>query len=102
MVGYNTQPGGTVYDFHTWLVNDSSPDDPSNPPGLTVTGDGSATTGVPITLSMNWSGVNARGTYLGLISYHATNAPSYPTNAIAYSVAELNKTTDSTATAVRA
>ena len=77
----------------TWLVNDPSGDDPSNPPGLTVTGDGSVTTGVPLTLRMNWSGVNAAGTYLGLISYHATNAPSFATNTIAYTVAEVNKTT---------
>ena len=98
-MGYNTQPGGTVYDFHTWLVNDASPDDPSNPPGLTVTGDGSATTGVPLTLSMNWQrGERARDLPRADQPTTRPTRRRIATNAIAYSVAELNKTTDSTAT----
>ena len=93
VVGCTTPAGGSVYDLYSWLVNDPSGDDPSNPPGLTVTGDGTVTTGVVKNLSLNWSNVAAQGPYLGLISYHATNAPSFATNTIAYTVAEVDKTT---------
>ena len=93
VVGFATQTGGSVYDLSTWVVNDASPDDPSNPPGLTVTGDGAVTTGVAKTLTLNWSGAAAKGLYLGVVTYHATNAPTTG-NIAAVSVVELNKTAD--------
>ncbi len=97
VVGFNTVAGGSVYDLNTWVVNDASPDDPSNPPGLTVTGDGPVTTGVPVNLTANWSAAAAKGLYLGVITYHATNAPT-TANIAALSVFELTKTADTAAT----
>jgi hypothetical protein len=93
VVAFTTATGGSVYDLSTWVVNDASPDDPSNAPGLTVTGDGAVTTGVAKTLTANWSGVAAKGLYLGVVTYHPTNAPAMA-NAIALSVFELTKTAD--------
>jgi hypothetical protein len=91
VVGFTTQPGGSVYDLSTWVTNDPSPDDASNPPAITVTGDKAVTAGVPTTLTLNWSGVAAAGLYRGLATYHASNAPT-TANIAGYSVVEVNKT----------
>src|SRR4051794_2308253 len=37
VVGWKTVAGGSTYDLSTWVVNDASPDDPSNTPGISVT-----------------------------------------------------------------
>lgn len=77
VVGFTTREPNSVFDFTSWLVNDPSPDDPSNPPAITVTGDPvAATPGKQVTLSLNWSGVAANGTYLGVVGYDDTVAPT--------------------------
>jgi subtilisin family serine protease len=90
VVGFTTVTGGSVYDLSTWVTNDPSPDDASNPPAITVTGDKAVTAGVPATLTLNWSGVAAAGLYRGLATYHASNAPT-AANIAGYSVVEVNK-----------
>jgi subtilisin family serine protease len=79
VVGFKTRDPATTYDFATWLVADPSPDDPSTPssaPGLAVTGDPQAVTpGGSATLQLEWSGMGAEGTYLGLITYYDSAAP---------------------------
>jgi subtilisin family serine protease len=79
VVGFKTMDPVTTYDFSTWLVSDPSPDDPSTPssaPGLAVTGDPQAVTpGGLATLQLEWSGMDADGTYLGLVTYYDSAAP---------------------------
>ena len=91
VVGFTTLTGGSVYDLSTWVTNDPSPDDASNPPAITVTGDKAVTAGVPTSLTLNWSGVAAAGLYRGLATYHASNAPT-TANIAGYSVVEVNRT----------
>jgi subtilisin family serine protease len=80
VVGFKARDPLTTYDFTTWLVTDPSPDDPSTPssaPGLAATGDPQGVTpGGVATLQLNWSGVNADGTYLGLVTYYDSAAPA--------------------------
>jgi subtilisin family serine protease len=90
VVGYATRPGGSVYDLSTWVVADPSPDDPSNAPGISVS-DRTVTAGVPTSLALSWSGVDAPGTYLGVVTYHRGTAPT-TANIDAYSIVELTKT----------
>jgi hypothetical protein len=90
VVGFDTQPGGTVYDLDTWVVSDPSPDDPANAPGLSVS-DAAVTAGTPTVLKLSYSGVAAPGTYLGVVTYHQGNAPT-TANVAAYSIVELTKT----------
>ncbi|HWK30301.1 MAG TPA: S8 family serine peptidase [Solirubrobacter sp.] len=98
VVGFTTAPGGSVYDLSTWVVNDPSPDDASNPPAITVTGDGPATAGVPVTLTLNWSGVDAPGLYRGLATYHASATPT-TANIAAYSLVQVSRGGDAPAPA---
>jgi subtilisin family serine protease len=95
VVGFATANPST-FDFTTWLTNDPSPDDPADPPAITVTGDPVAVTpGSAADLTLNWSGVDAPGTYLGLITYHdgspATLPPADPNNLIGYSVVRITR-----------
>jgi hypothetical protein len=92
VVGFQTKSPATTYDFTTWLTNDPSPDDPSNPPAITVTGDPvSVTLGHAATLTLNWFGVAANGTYYGLATYHDAATPT-SANQIGYTVVRLTKT----------
>jgi subtilisin family serine protease len=90
VVGYTTRAGGSTYDLNTWVVADPSPDDPSNAPGISVS-DRTVTAGTPTTLTLAYSGVNAPGTYLGVVTYHQGNAPT-TSNIAAYSFVELTRT----------
>jgi hypothetical protein len=91
VVGFATKAGGSVYDLLTWVTNDPSPDDASNPPGLTVTGDGNASAGVPKKLTLNYAGVNAPGLYRGLATYHNSATPNAG-NVAGNTVVEVNRT----------
>jgi hypothetical protein len=66
--------GTSTYDFTTWIGADPTPDDPASPsttPGLTVGGEPEAViAGEGFDLSVAWSGLNADGTYYGLVTYH--------------------------------
>ncbi len=94
VLGFATKPGGSVYDLSTWVVNDASPDDAANAPGITVSGDPKAVVaGTPTTLTLNWSGLAARGTYLGVVTYHASSSPT-TANTGAMSIVELTSTVD--------
>jgi hypothetical protein len=91
VVGLVTASGGTVYDLSTWVVDDAAPDDG----GLAVTDDPlTVRPGDPATLPLHWSGVDAQGLYLGLVTYHASRAPTLA-DVGAVSVVELTKTVDS-------
>jgi subtilisin family serine protease len=60
---------------------DPSPDDPADPtngPGLVVGGDPAVVTpGEAVELQLGWSGVEADGAYLGVVTYH-DQAPAEP------------------------
>jgi hypothetical protein len=74
VVGFKTQAPTSTFDFTTWLGADPTPDDPADPangPGLAVGGDPAVVTpGENVELQLGWSGVEADGTYLGLVTYH--------------------------------
>jgi hypothetical protein len=51
------------------------------------------TMGDPVSLALRWSDVAAKGLYLGLVTYHASDSPGTG-NIGAVSLVELNKTAD--------
>lgn len=67
--GFAVPAGGAEYNLDRWLVTDPSPDDPSNEPGIEVTGDGPVTAGQDLPLDLRWQGVAAPGRYLGIVDY---------------------------------
>jgi hypothetical protein len=90
VVGITTAAGGSVYDLSSWVVDDAAPDEG----GLAVTGHPvAAMPGDPVTLPLEWSGVTAKGLYLGLVTYHASAQPT-AADAGAWSIVELTKTAD--------
>lgn len=91
VVGFTTKSPSSTYDLTSWLVADPGPDQPAPAPGITVTGDPVAVTpGQQVPLTLNWSGVGAAGTYLGLVTYHDSATPTLA-NAKRYSVVELTR-----------
>ena len=89
VVGFATYPPASTYDFATWTVADPSPDDPSNQPGLTATGD-------PVevqaagqgSFTVEWSDAQSNGRYLGVAAFYDTPTPETP---FATSVVVLDK-----------
>jgi subtilisin family serine protease len=81
VVGFKTRSPTSTFDFTTWVGADPTPDDPADPPdgpGLVVAGDPKVVTpGEGVELALGWSGVEADGTYLGLVTYH-DQAPAEP------------------------
>jgi hypothetical protein len=95
IVGFTTREPST-YDFSTWLVTDATPDDPSGGPGIAVTGDPfSVGIGQTVDATLAYSGVDRKGLYLGLATFHDSSSPTAE-NTRAASVVELNKTADTT------
>jgi subtilisin family serine protease len=93
VVGYTTR-GPSHFDFGTWLVDDTSPDDPADVPGISLTGDPfTVSTGQIVAPMLRWSGVLAKGLYLGLATYHDSATPG-DADTQATSIVELTKTTD--------
>ncbi|HET9772039.1 MAG TPA: S8 family serine peptidase [Acidimicrobiia bacterium] len=74
VVGFRTPGAGATFDFTTWLGTDAAPDDaavPAGGPGLVVDGDPrTVNPGETAELRLGWSGVEADGAYLGLVTYH--------------------------------
>ncbi len=74
MVGFKTSDPAATYDFTTWLGSDPSPDDPTSPsttPGFAVGGDPrEVAPGERLELGLAWSGIEAAGTYFGVVTYH--------------------------------
>ncbi|HKY75920.1 MAG TPA: S8 family serine peptidase, partial [Acidimicrobiia bacterium] len=70
--GFDADPIAT-FDLTTWLIADPAPDvlgDPPGLPGLQVTGDPlTAVPGGVANLTVEWSGLDEPGVYLGLIRY---------------------------------
>ncbi|HEY3187008.1 MAG TPA: S8 family serine peptidase, partial [Solirubrobacteraceae bacterium] len=96
IVGFTTRAPST-YDFTTWLLNDGTPDDPSGGPGIAVTGDPfSVGIGQTADATLSYSGVDAKGLYLGLATFHDTASPGRD-NVKASSIVELTKSADTTA-----
>lgn len=94
VVGFTTKTPASTYDFTSWVVADPAPDDAAQVPGLTVTGDPvTVTPGQQVPLSVDWSDVAAKGTYLGVATYHDSATPTLD-NLQGLSVVELSKTTD--------
>ena len=93
VVGFATSSPST-YDFTTWLLNDTTPDDPSGGPGISVTGDPfNVSVGQSVQATLNYAGVDHKGLYLGLATFHDSPSPN-PGNVKASSVIELTKTAD--------
>jgi subtilisin family serine protease len=93
VVGYRTR-APSHFDFTTWLVDDASPDDPADVPGISLTGDPfTVSIGQTVAPRLQWSGVLAKGLYLGLATYHDSATPS-DADIQATSVVELTKTAD--------
>ncbi|MGH9002723.1 MAG: pre-peptidase C-terminal domain-containing protein, partial [Acidimicrobiia bacterium] len=67
--GFTTQDPTSSYDFTSWLVDDPTPDDPADPPGMAVTGDPvRVAEGDRVSLELRWSGV-PRGVSYGVVGY---------------------------------
>lgn len=96
VVGFTTRSPASTYDFSTWVVDDDSPDDTANSPGIAVTGDPlAASIGQLATARLAYSGVDKKGLYLGVATFHDSASPTL-SNVVAKSVVELNKTADTT------
>jgi hypothetical protein len=80
VVGFKTKDATSTFDFTTWLGTDPAPDDPAVPaggPGLVVDGDPRPVNpGEVAELRLGWSGLDADGTYLGLVTYHDQEPPA--------------------------
>ncbi|TMM00521.1 MAG: S8 family peptidase [Actinobacteria bacterium] len=95
VVGARTQ-APSAYDFTTWLADDAKPDDPSGGPGIAVTGDPFAVSiGQTLPATLAWSGVDTKGVYLGLATFHDSSSPGRE-NLKASTIVELTKTADTT------
>jgi subtilisin family serine protease len=93
VVGFTTM-APSHFDFSTWLVDDPSPDASADAPGLSVTGDPFAVAiGQTVAPLLRWSGVLAKGLYLGLATYHDSATPG-DADIQASSIVELTKTSD--------
>ena len=86
VVGFKTPNPSAGYDFTTWLGSDPTPDDPASPstaPGFAVEGDADEVApGDRLDLRLSWSGLEAAGTYLGVVTYH-DQTPADPQSPIA-------------------
>ncbi len=93
--GYATKDP-TTFDLRHWVVTDATPNDPANAPGITVGGSPfAAELGAAVPATLRWSGVDAPGTYFGVVTY-APGASTAPEDIGALSVVELTKTGDAT------
>ncbi|HEY3019101.1 MAG TPA: S8 family serine peptidase, partial [Solirubrobacteraceae bacterium] len=98
VLGSRTQSPST-YDFTTWLADDARPDDPAGGPGIALTGDPFAVAiGQSLPATLAWSGVDAKGLYLGLVTFHDSSAPSRD-DVRASTIVELTKSADTTSAA---
>ena len=71
-------PVGT-YDFTTWIIADSSPDDLSSPigPALQVTGDPRAVQpGDTVTFDLKFARLSTPGIHLGIVTFYDTATPT--------------------------
>jgi subtilisin family serine protease len=86
----------STFDMTTWTLADAKPDDASDKPGITVTGDPfSATLGGTVAPTLDYSGVDKKGLYLGVATYAATSTAAFGTaDALGQSLIELTKTKD--------
>jgi subtilisin family serine protease len=93
VVGFTTQEPST-YDFTTWVGADNSPDDMTNAPGLRLSGDPfDVSIGDQVSPSLDWSGVDAKGLYLGVAGFY-TGQPGSLEDADSTALVELTKGTD--------
>jgi hypothetical protein len=92
VVGFTTAEPDSVYDVTNWVATDAQPDNPAPAPGIVLSGDPvNATTGANVPLTLQWSGVDTPGTYLGVVTYHQGATPT-DANEIGMSLVELNRT----------
>ncbi|MGH2687459.1 MAG: S8 family serine peptidase, partial [Actinomycetota bacterium] len=79
VVGFATYPPASSYDFATWTVADKFPDNTTNAPGLAVTGDPvEVQAGGEGSFTVEWSGAEDDGRYLGVAAFYDTPAPDTP------------------------
>jgi subtilisin family serine protease len=94
VVGVRMSDETAAYHFTTWLAEDPSPDDASNHPGITVSGDPvTVTPGAEVTLTLDWSGTAPDGTYFGLVTYQGSASPERD-NSIGGSLIRIEKEED--------
>jgi subtilisin family serine protease len=94
VVGFTTRSPSTTYDFSTWVVDDGSPDDVANAPGIALTGDPlSVSIGQRVSGRLEYSAVDEKGLYLGVATFHDSASPTL-SNVVGKSVVELSKTAD--------
>ncbi len=93
VVGFTTADPDSVYDLTNWVATDPTADNTAPPPpaGMSVTGDPvNAAIGQNVPLTLNWTGVNAPGTYMGLITYHSSATPT-DANRVGTSLVEITR-----------
>jgi subtilisin family serine protease len=93
VVGFTTADPDSVYDLTHWVATDPTADNLTPPPpaGMSVTGDPvNAAIGQTVPLTLNWAGVDAPGTYMGVITYHNGATPS-DANRVGLSLVEITR-----------
>ena len=95
IVGFATQTPVSTFDLETWVVSDATPDDePGDGPALKVSGEpATVATADEVDLSVDWSDVKAKGTYMGVVTYHDGATPA--DDRLGSTIVELVKTADS-------
>ena len=89
VVGFTTGDPDSVYDVTNWVSTDATGDNLTPPPpaGISVTGEpANVTTGATVPMTLNWAGVNAAGTYMGVVTY------SSGTTDLGFSLVEITRT----------
>jgi hypothetical protein len=93
VVGFTTEQPST-YDFTTWVGADGSPDDLADTPAIRMSGDPfTVIMGDRVNPSLDWSGVDGQGLYLGVAGFYTGPAGTLD-DAASTALVELTKTTD--------
>ena len=95
IVGFATRTPVSTFDLTTWIVSDTTPDEePGDGPALKVSGEpATVATADEVDLDLDWSNVKAKGTYMGVVTYHDGATPA--DDRLGSTIVELVKTADS-------
>ncbi len=91
--GFGTANPST-YDFTTWLVADKSPNDLADEPSVAITDPVTATLGGTVEPQLSYRGLNAAGSYVGVVRYSQAAGKPSGDSLLDASVVTVTKTKD--------